>query len=155
MAEVEKGLAFVGAVLAKVEDPIFMKVFGLTDYTLEVARREMAGEKLEADVLKGFPGASGVVEGPARVITKQEDFPTLKSGSIVVCLYTLPAWTPLFQKIRGIVTDSGGMLTHAAITAREYGIPAVVGTWVAISSIKSGDVIRINGTEGTVKIISR
>ena len=71
-----------------------------------------------------------------------------------MCPYTSPAWTPIFPKIRGVVTDSGGMLTHAAITAREYGIPAVVGTWVATSSIKDGDIIRVDGTNGVVEIVS-
>jgi pyruvate,water dikinase len=106
-------------------------------------------------IIRGFPGAPGVIEGPARVIVSHEDFPTLKTGDILVCPYTSPAWTPIFPKIKGVVTDSGGMLTHAAITAREYGIPAVVGTWVATATIKNGDIIRINGNEGTVEILSK
>lgn len=155
-AEVEKGPPFVGVLPQKVEDPIAMKVFGLTDFVLEKARKEMAGGRMEVErTIRGFPGAPGMVEGPARVITSHEDFPTLKTGEILVCPYTSPAWTPIFPKIRGVVTDSGGMLTHAAITAREYGIPAVVGTWVATTAIKNGDTIRINGNEGIVEIVSR
>ena len=155
-AESEKPPPFIGNVPEKIEDPIAIKVFGLTDFVLEKAREE-AGDT-EANVIEafeGFPGAPGVVEGPARIIMHHDGFPTLKSGDILVCPYTSPAWTPIFPKIKGVVTDSGGMLTHAAITAREYGIPAVVGTWVATTSIKDGDVIRINGTEGRVEIISR
>jgi pyruvate,water dikinase len=96
-----------------------------------------------------------VIEGPARVITDHNEFARLKTGDILVCPYTSPAWTPIFPKIKGVVTDSGGMLTHAAITAREYGIPAVVGTWVATSTIKNGDIIRINGNEGVVEVIKK
>jgi len=155
-AELDKPPAFIGNVHEKLDDPIAIKVFGITDFVLEKARKETG--KTEAEVIEsfeGFPGAPGVVEGPARIIMHHDGFPRLKSGDILVCPYTSPAWTPIFPKIKGVVTDSGGMLTHAAITAREYGIPAVVGTWAATSSIKDGDVIRINGTEGRVEILSR
>ncbi len=153
-AEVDKGAAFVGVIPEKVEDPIAIKVFGLTDFVMEMARKEMAGETMEiGKTLQGFPAAPGVIEGPARVITRHEDFPKLKTGDILVCPYTSPAWTPIFPKIKGVVTDSGGMLTHAAITAREYGIPAVVGTWVATTAIKDGDNVRVDGTNGVVEIL--
>ena len=155
-AEAVKGSAFVGVIPDRVEDPIAIKVFGLTDFLLDKARRELAGETVEVgNKFDGFPGSPGVVEGPARVITRHEEFPKLKVGDILVCPYTSPAWTPIFTKIKGVVTDSGGMLTHAAICAREYGIPAVVGTWVATTSVKNGDIIRIDGTNGTVEIISK
>ena len=154
-AAVKGAQPFFGTPPEKVEDPLAIKVFGMTDFVLEKARKEMAGEKVDVgNTLKGFPGSPGVIEGPARVITSHEDFPKLKTGDILVCPYTAPAWTPIFPKIRGVVTDSGGMLTHAAITAREYGIPAVVGTWVATSTINNGDTIRIDGTKGVVEIVS-
>ena len=117
----------------------------MTDCTVEKARKEIAGEKLEAEILKGFPGSGGVVEGSACVITNHDDLSTMRSGTILVCPYTSPSWSPIFPKIKGIVTDSGGMQTHAAITAREYGMPAVVGTWGATSFLKDGDIIRIKG----------
>jgi pyruvate,water dikinase len=155
-AEAEKPPAFIGNVPEKIEDPIAIKVFGLTDFVLEKARGETGDTEAKViEAFEGFPGAPGVVEGPARIIMHHDGFPKLKSDDILVCPYTSPAWTPIFPKIKGVVTDSGGMLTHAAITAREYGIPAVVGTWVATTAIKDGDVIRINGTEGRVEIISR
>jgi pyruvate,water dikinase len=78
-----------------------------------------------------------------------------KAGEILVCPYTGTAWTPLFVKIGGAVTDTGGMLTHAAIAAREYGIPAVVGTWNATNSINDGDTIKIDGNVGIVEVIKR
>jgi len=152
-AEEEKGDPFLGVLPDKVDDPIAIKVFGLTDFVIEKARKEMAGETVEiGKKIKGFPGAPGVVEGAARVVTDHKEFPKLKAGDILVCPYTSTAWTPIFPKIKGVVTDSGGMLTHAAITAREYGIPAVVGTWVATTTIKNGDIIRIDGTNGVVEI---
>jgi pyruvate,water dikinase len=155
-AEVDKGAPFVGSLPEKIEDPLAIKIFGLTDFVLERARKEMAGEAVVAEkIIKGFPGAPGVIEGPARVITDHNEFARLKTGDILVCPYTSPAWTPIFPKIKGVVTDSGGMLTHAAITAREYGIPAVVGTWVATTTIKNGDIIRINGNEGIVEILKK
>jgi pyruvate,water dikinase len=155
-AALKKGPPFVGVLPDKVEDPIAIKVFGLTGFVLEKAKKEIAGETIDMGLtIKGFPGAPGVVEGPARVVLHHDGLPKLKMGDILVCPFTSPAWTPLFPKIKGVVTDSGGMLTHAAITAREYGIPAVVGTWVATGSIKDGDIIRIDGNQGVVQIISR
>jgi phosphoenolpyruvate synthase/pyruvate phosphate dikinase len=79
----------------------------------------------------------------------------VKAGEILVCPYTGTAWTPLFVKIGGVVTDTGGMLTHAAIAAREYGIPAVVGTWNATNSINDGDIIKIDGNAGIVEVVER
>ncbi len=155
-AGLEKGNAFMGTIPDRVDDPLAIKIYGLTSFVLDKARKEVAGETLEVGpTINGFPGAPGVVEGPARVALHHDELPKLKSGDILVCRFTSPAWTPLFPKIKGVVTDSGGMLTHAAITAREYGIPAVVGTWVATESIKDGDIIRIDGDEGVVQIISR
>ena len=155
-AKAVPGPSFLGQIPERMEDPIAIKVFGITDFILDKARREGAGETVELnDSFKGFPGAPGEVEGPAVVALSHEDLPSIKPGSIVVCPYTSPAWTPIFPKLKAVVTDSGGMLTHAAITAREYGIPAVVGTWVATQTIKDGDIIRVNGTEGAVEILSR
>ena len=103
----EKGFPFLGSVPEKIEDPIAIKVFGLTDFVLENAKAQISGEKVElVDKLKGFPGAPGVVEGTARIVIHHDDFPKLKTGDILVCLYTSPAWTPIFPKIRGVVTDS-------------------------------------------------
>ncbi len=140
----------VGNVPETMTDPIAIKVFGIIDEVLHPK-----GETEVSDKLEGFPGAPGNVEGPARVILNFEDFPTVQSGEILVCPYTGTAWTPLFLKIGGVVTDTGGMLTHAAIAAREYGIPAVVGTWNATSSIKNGDIIRVDGEAGKVDIVKR
>ncbi|MBW2030267.1 MAG: hypothetical protein JRJ31_14490 [Deltaproteobacteria bacterium] len=139
-----------GNVPEKMTDPVGTKVFGIIDEILHPR-----GERIVAERLEGFPGAPGVVEGPARVVMDYQDFQKVKAGEILVCPYTGTAWTPLFVKIAGVVTDTGGMLTHAAIAAREYNIPAVVGTWNATNSIRDGDTIRIDGNTGIVDVIKR
>ncbi|MBI4263643.1 MAG: hypothetical protein HY657_04655 [Acidobacteria bacterium] len=140
----------LGNVPETMTDPLAVKVFGIIDDVLHPK-----GEKQIAERLEGFPGAPGVVEGPARVIMDFADFPLVQSGEILVCPYTGTAWTPLFLKIAGVVTDTGGMLTHAAIAAREYGIPAVVGTWNATNSIRTGDLVRVDGERGVVEVVQR
>jgi len=140
----------IGNVPETMTDPIGIKVFGIIDDILHPQ-----GESVVAERLEGFPGAPGVVEGPARVILDYKDFQRVKVGEILVCPYTGTAWTPLFMKIAGVVTDTGGMLTHAAIAAREYGIPSVVGTWNATHSISDGDIIRVDGNVGVVEILKR
>lgn len=148
-AEIDAPLT-VGNVPSTMSDPIALKVFGIVDEVLHPK-----GEKQVVERLDGFAGAAGVVEGPARVVLSFEKFPTLQSGEILVCPATSTAWTPLFLKVAGVVTDTGGMLTHAAIAAREYGIPAVVGTWNATNSIRDGDIIRVDGNMGVVEVLKR
>ena len=150
--ELQEAPLTLGMVPEKVTDPIMIKVFGMIDEVIKAGKVE---ELKIMDRFEGYPGAPGIVEGPARVITSFEDFPKLKHGEILVCPYTATAWTPLFPKIKGVITDTGGMLTHAAITAREYRIPAVVGTWRATKSIKDGDIIRVDGNLGVVEILKR
>ncbi|NLE75103.1 MAG: hypothetical protein GX604_10825 [Actinobacteria bacterium] len=145
----EQPLTF-GTLPKSVRDPIAIKVFGIQDEVLHPK-----GEKVVSERLEGFPGAPGVAEGPARVVLDYKDFQNVQTGEILVCPYTGTAWTPLFVKIGGVVTDTGGMLTHAAIAAREYGIPAVVGTWNATNSIREGDIIRVDGTAGVVDVLER
>ncbi|MCL5942249.1 MAG: PEP-utilizing enzyme, partial [Actinobacteria bacterium] len=150
MAEELEAPLTIGNVPEKMTDPIGIKVFGIIDDILHPK-----GERQVEQRLEGFPGAPGVVEGPARVVTDSKDFQKVKAGEILVCPYTGTAWTPLFMKIAGVVTDTGGMLTHAAIAAREYGIPSVVGTWNATNSIGDGDIIRVDGNVGVVEILRR
>ncbi|RYD95291.1 MAG: phosphoenolpyruvate synthase, partial [Sphingobacteriales bacterium] len=94
----------------------------------------------------------GIVEGRARVILNMEDA-DLAENDVLVTRFTDPSWTPLFVAIRGLVTEAGGLMTHGAVIAREYGLPAVVGLENACSLIKDGQMIRINGNEGYVEII--
>lgn len=103
--------------------------------------------------LIGTPVSAGVVEGIARVVLRLEDA-KLNPGEILVALYTDPGWTPLFISIKGLITEVGGTMTHGSVVAREYGVPAVVGIDKATEIIKDGSLIRVNGTEGFVQILS-
>jgi len=101
-------------------------------------------------VLKGNAGSGGVVTGPARVVASVADFGDFQPGEILVAPITTPAYTPLFAMAGGVVTDVGGILSHGSIVAREYGIPAVLGTGAATARIRTGDVITVDGAHGQV-----
>jgi len=104
--------------------------------------------------IEGIGVSPGVVEGIAKVVFAPEEFDQVKKGDILVCQMTNPAWTSLFPLIRGIVCDAGGMVAHPAVMAREFGIPGVTGTGISTRDIKTGDRIRVDGTEGVVEILS-
>ncbi len=103
-------------------------------------------------IINGNAASAGQVTGTARVILSLDDADRLNQGEILVCPSTMPPWTPLFAIASGVVTDHGGILSHTAIVAREYQIPAVVGTKVGTSLIEDGGTITVDGTEGTVKL---
>jgi len=110
-----------------------------------------AGRAPDAGALVTGSGASrGVATGPVRVIRGPADFATLRSGDILVCPYTNPSWTPLFQRAAAVVVDTGGLASHAAIVAREYGIPAVMGTRNGTTVLSDGVIITVDGTAGRV-----
>ncbi len=106
-----------------------------------------------SDTLRGVPVSPGTVTGPASLIQSPAEFDRMKRGSILVCPMTNPAWTPLFAHAIGLVTDMGGILGHGSIVAREYGIPAVVGTGTITQRVKHGQMIRVDGNDGTVKLL--
>jgi phosphohistidine swiveling domain-containing protein len=112
-----------------------------------------AGEPATTGEVKGLAASPGVVEGPARFVASLDEFDHVKDGEILVCRMTNPAWVVLFTKIVGLVTEAGGAVSHPAVVAREFGIPAVVGTTNAGERIKTGDRIRVNGTTGVVEIL--
>jgi rifampicin phosphotransferase len=118
----------------------------------EVIVGEYKRENLPAQAIVGLPVSSGVIEGRARVILKMEDA-NLEDGDILVTAFTDPSWTPLFVSIKGLVTEVGGLMTHGAVIAREYGLPAVVGVENATKLIKDGQRIRVHGTEGYIEIL--
>lgn len=105
------------------------------------------------DTVTGFPGAAGVVEGVARVIPRPEDAGQLGDGEILVTTSTNVGWTPVFPRAAAVVTDVGAPLSHAAIVARELGIPAVVGCGNATMRVRSGDRVRVDGGQGTVEVL--
>ncbi|MBB5625452.1 PEP/pyruvate-binding domain-containing protein [Sphaerisporangium krabiense] len=100
--------------------------------------------------ITGTPGSHGTVTGTARIVRGLGDFARVRPGDILVCPFTDPAWTPLLRIAAGVVTETGGVLSHAAIVAREHGIPAVLGVPDATSRLRDGAVITIDGTTGTV-----
>ena len=102
----------------------------------------------------GIAGSPGIVEGIARVVMTVDEFDEVRDGDILVCQMTNPAWVVLFTKIAGLVTDTGGTTSHPAVLAREFGIPAVIGTSVATKRISTGDRIRVDGTHGTVEVLA-
>ncbi|WP_092471125.1 phosphoenolpyruvate synthase [Desulfotruncus arcticus] len=118
----------------------------------EIIAGEYKRENLPAEAIVGLPVSSGVIEGRARVILNMEDA-DLEDGDILVTSFTDPSWTPLFVSIKGLVTEVGGLMTHGAVIAREYGLPAVVGVENATELIKDGQRIRVHGTEGYVEIL--
>lgn len=100
----------------------------------------------------GTPGSAGIVTGRARVVQGPDDFGRVRPGDVVICRYTDPAWTPLLRIVAGVVTETGGVLSHAAIVAREYGIPAVLGVAGVFSAIPDDAVATVDGSSGTVTV---
>ncbi len=139
----------LGIVPEAVTDPMTIMLWGVTtDRVQEWARQRDGGV-----VFNGAAASPGTVEGPARVVRSADEIAAVREGEILVCGSTSPAWAPIFSKIRATVTDVGGVMSHAAIVCREYGLPAVVGTGRASSQIRTGQLIRVNGTEGVVTLL--
>jgi pyruvate,water dikinase len=109
-------------------------------------------DDVPAGALVGLPVSAGTIEGRARVILDMAEA-DLEAGDILVTAYTDPSWTPLFVAIAGLVTEVGGLMTHGAVIAREYGVPAVVGVEHATRLIRDGQRIRVHGTDGHVELL--
>ena len=107
-----------------------------------------------SDSLSGIPVSPGLVTAPASLINSPAEFDKMMPNSILVCPMTTPAWTQLFAHATGLVTDIGGILGHGSIVAREFGIPAVVGTGIGTERIKHGEQITVDGDAGIVTILS-
>jgi rifampicin phosphotransferase len=114
----------------------------------------MAGSRNEADVaVRGFPGSAGIVEAKVRMLSDAADSGALQPGEVLVTTVTNVGWTPIFPRAAAVVTDVGAPLSHAAIVARELGIPAVVGCGNATMRLRTGDLVRVDGTAGTVEVL--
>jgi pyruvate,water dikinase len=140
----------LGSVPEQITEPMTIMLYGITSERVQ----EWAGASNGDGALTGFAGSSGVAEGVARVILDVRDIGKLEDGEILVAPVTSPSWTPVFGKVAAAVSDIGGIMSHAAIVAREYGMPAVVGTGSATARIKTGDRIRVDGDNGVVTILS-
>jgi len=137
----------LGPVPTALNDPAVRMLWGVTQERIE------AWLSPSSDEVRGFGASSGVVEGPARVLTDVNQIGEIRDGEILVCPVTAPSWAPVFGKIKAAVSDIGGSMSHAAIVAREYGMPAVVGTGDATKRIRTGQRIRVDGDRGTVQVI--
>lgn len=140
----------LGEVPDMIDDPAIVMLWGITRDSLDQWLN--AGEE-NPNEIKGFAASSGVVEGTARVVKSVQEISRLQEGDILVCQVTNPTWAPVFQKIAAAVSDIGGSMSHAAIVAREYGLPAVVGTGKATTRIPDGARIRVDGARGLVTIL--
>ena len=140
----------IGPMPDNIEDPALQMLWGITTETLH----SWAAPRVEnANELKGYAASPGVVEGVAKVLRSINDFGEIKEGDILVAPITHPSWSPLFSKISAAVSDIGGTMSHMAIVAREYGMPAVVGTGEATKRIQNGQRLRVDGDRGVVTIL--
>jgi pyruvate,water dikinase len=133
-----------------ITDPFSIMLWGITTEQLQ---KLLTPWEAQRNILHGFAGSPGMAEGRARVVLSAAELTVVQSGEILVCPITAPGWVPVFNKIKAVVTDVGGMMSHAAIVCREYNLPAVIGTAEATWRIKTGQRIRVNGHAGTVEIV--
>ena len=136
---------------AEITEPFTMMLYGITT---EQVNQWLAGDEGSEDgAITGMAASPGAVEGIARVITSADQLGEVQEGEILVATITAPSWGPIFGKIIATVTDIGGMMSHAAIVCREYGLPAVTGTGSASTTIRTGQRIRVDGNTGRVTIL--
>ncbi len=139
----------------EVSEPFTIMLWGVTGDKVTEWLKGGDVDAKDISELKGFASSAGTAEGPARVLKLLEDVVKLQPGEIMVAPCTNPSWAPVFTKIKAAVTDIGGLTSHAAIVSREYGLPSVTGTGLATSVIKTGDIIKVDGSAGTVTIVKR
>jgi pyruvate,water dikinase len=136
---------------AEITEPFTMMLYGITT---EQVQQWLAGDEGGDDgVITGMAASPGVVEGIARVIHSADQLGEVQQDEILVATITAPSWGPIFGRIKATVTDIGGMMSHAAIVCREYGLPAVTGTGSASTTIRTGQRIRVDGGTGRVEIL--
>jgi pyruvate, water dikinase len=134
-----------------VTEPFTVMLWGITSDS--VAAWLNAGGDTDDGSLSGFAASPGLVEGPARVIFSADQIGEIEDGEILVAPLTAPSWAPVFGKIKATVTDVGGMMSHAAIVCREYGLPAVTGTAFGTKTLTTGQMIRVDGNTGKVTLL--
>lgn len=134
----------------QITDPITTIAFGVTTEMVNLWLGK--GEKVIGHI-RGIPASPGKVDGIARLVFSSQDIGNVKQGEILVAPSTAPGWNPVFGLAKGVITDTGGMMSHVAIICREQGLPAIVGTGRATSTIKDGQKIRMDGGTGIVEIM--
>jgi pyruvate,water dikinase len=141
----------LGPIPDEINDPVMQMLWGITTESLQTWSH--AEDSSDDKRLQGFAASPGVVEGIARVVKDVDEISLIQDGEILVCPITAPSWAPIFSKLKATVTDIGGTMSHAAIVAREYGLPAVVGTGFATKKIKTGSRLRVDGNTGVVTLL--
>ncbi len=135
---------------AEITEPFTQMLWGITTEQVQSWLNDDGGDD---GTLKGMAASPGAVEGRARVVYHADDLGSVQEGEILVATITAPSWGPVFGKIKATVTDIGGMMSHAAIVCREYGLPAVTGTGNGSTTIQTGQLIRVDGNTGRVEIL--
>ncbi|TRZ58135.1 MAG: PEP-utilizing enzyme, mobile region, partial [Rhodocyclaceae bacterium] len=144
----------IGTAPEVIQEPFTIVLWGVTNKSLsDWSAVQEVKDPDSITELKGFAGSPGVVEGRARVCKTVAEVGQLQEGEILVAPTTSPSWAPAFAKISACVTDVGGVMSHAAIVCREYGLPAVVGTGLSTKIIKSGMMLRVDGSSGVITIV--
>jgi phosphohistidine swiveling domain-containing protein len=143
----------LGTPPATVNDPFVVMLWGVTRARIDNWLGRTHGEG-DASVVRGAGASAGVAEGVARVVETFEALAAVRPGEILVCPIAAPSWAPVFTRVKAAVSDIGGIMSHAAVVAREYGVPAVVGTGFGTRVIKTGQRVRVDGNDGTVTILS-
>jgi pyruvate, water dikinase len=141
----------LGQVPEEITEPMTVMLWGITSE--RVQQWLSTSDGADDGALTGFAGSPGVAEGRARVLLLPDQLGELEAGEILVARSTSTSWTPVFGKIAAAVLDTGGIMCHAAIVAREYGLPAVVGTGRGTRTIKTGDRLHVDGNTGVVTIL--
>ncbi len=140
----------LGVAPEEITEPFTVMLFGVTTDTV---KQWLDGDASDAGEVRGIAASAGTAEGPARVITTVGQLDEVQAGEILVCPITAPSWAPVFARIGAAVSDIGGIMSHAAIVSREYGLPAVVGTGFGTKRIRNGQRIRVDGDKGVVTLI--
>jgi pyruvate,water dikinase len=159
--EIERRRGIVAALEAKAPEPamnqppdVVTEPFTIMLYGITTDRvSQWLSGATDSGELTGMPASPGIAEGVARVVGGAADLEDLRQGEILVARITAPSWGPVFGRIGATVTDIGGMMSHAAIVCREYGLPAVTGTGSATTAIRTGQRLRVDGSNGTVTIL--
>jgi pyruvate,water dikinase len=143
-------LPALGAPPEFITEPLTVMLWGITQ---ESVQEWLGVEGRTEGELRGVAASAGKASGRARVIVDPEQLHEVEDGDILVCRVTAPSWAPVFSRLSAAVSDVGGIMAHTAIVCREYGLPAVVGTGFATTSIRTGQLIEVDGNTGVVRIL--
>ena len=133
-----------------ITEPLTVMLWGITQ---ESVQEWLGSEGQDPNELRGVAASAGKATGRARVIIDPEQLHEIEDGDVLVCRITAPSWAPVFSRLSAAVSDVGGIMAHTAIVCREYGLPAVVGTGFATTSIRTGQLIEVDGNTGVVRIL--